>query len=262
MDGVANVRAGLRRGGPLAGALLAGALLAAAPAAATREHRPAPPDAVRWLEPAAGRTLSAGGTVRFAWEPGPAFGALGAVEEWEIFVSYDGGVTWPIRLTPHLDVRTRHRTVRLPAPASAEARVLLRVGDERVEHEVELPGRHRIEPRRPGAADLFEVAVATRRGGERARRDGAPVVRWSEGPRDGRSARWHVSTAAGSGWTPARLAAPPASRAALAPRPLLAALPASGASLPTPPAASNPDRTADPPVASISPLARTCRRNE
>src|SRR5690606_37397472 len=108
---------------------LAGCFLLAAPAAAKRVHLPAPDGAVRWLAPASGATLPAGGKVRVAWEPGPAFDRLGVVDEWEIFLSLDGGRTWNIRLTPHLALERRDLAIELPDLPVPSARLLLRVGD-------------------------------------------------------------------------------------------------------------------------------------
>jgi hypothetical protein len=93
-------------------------------------------------------------------------------------------------------------TVRLPDLPSADARLLLRMGDERIEREQELPGSYRIvrpharraeEDPRAGIARPVWRSSALRRG--ESARPGAPgVVHWVEGNRDG------------SGWTERRSA--------------------------------------------------------
>src|SRR5688500_584972 len=97
---------------------------------------------VRWVSPAPGESLTAGSTVVLAWEPGPGLAALPHAEEWEVFLSLDGGRTFLTRLTPHLELDMRRVTVRLPALPSEEARLLLRMGNERDGREQLLPGRY------------------------------------------------------------------------------------------------------------------------
>lgn len=245
--------------------LAAAGLLLAAPAAAGRIHLPAPPDAVRWLAPAASDAVAAGGKLHLAWEPGPRFAELGEVEEWELFLSYDGGATWAVRLTPHLDAGLRRYAVRLPEIATDEVRLLMRLGDERVEHEVELPFALRVESggRRLDATNAAALPAAAP--GERARAGGAGVALWLEGSRHGRDARWVASPAADGRLRPARVGG-------LAALPLLS-LPERGPTTPSEPArplrVESPRGAADPApllerprAAPLAPLAQSCRRNE
>ena len=117
--------------------------MSALPAAASvpGQRRPAadPPP-----PPAADTALVAGGDAEIAWEPLASFATLGKVEEWEAFLSLDGGATYPFRLTPHLDQDLRRFRWRVPAAPSADARLLFRFGDERREVAVVLPQRFAI----------------------------------------------------------------------------------------------------------------------
>jgi hypothetical protein len=154
-------------------------LLAAVAGAAPRVEGPALD--VQLLAPAPTTPLPAGGSVELAWDflAGPPAGAT----EWEVYLSLDGGRSYPVRLTPHLDLTRRRVTVRLPATPSREARFLLRVGDEREEIGVELPGVFTLaagplgEPAAPPALALSR--------GESARPGLLGVSRWVEGGRDG-----------------------------------------------------------------------------
>ena len=174
----------------------AAGLLLAAPARAE--------ELVRLLSPPAGATLEAGSTLTLEWVPGPGLAAFVGAEEWEVFLSLDGGRTYLARITPHLDLAVRRVRVRLPDLPSADARLLLRMGDERIEREQELPGRWRIVPAAPYRAagelraEAFEPVwrSAALHRGESARRGQPGVVSWVEGGRDG------------SGWSERRSAPP------------------------------------------------------
>src|SRR5688572_13664597 len=88
----------------------------------------------RLVAPVPGRELAAGSLAVVEWEGQPP---IEAAEEWEAFLSLDGGRTHPLRITPHLDLSIRRFTFRVPAFPTREARFLLRFGDERHE-EVEV----------------------------------------------------------------------------------------------------------------------------
>src|SRR5215471_18068604 len=77
-------------------ALLSLLLIAAAATAGAAQEKLA----VRLLAPAAHAEVDPGSTVLLAWE---SAGTPADVEEWEAFLSVDGGRTYPIRITPHLD---------------------------------------------------------------------------------------------------------------------------------------------------------------
>ncbi|MEZ5332089.1 MAG: hypothetical protein R2991_08550 [Thermoanaerobaculia bacterium] len=97
-------------------------LLCAAPAWASRP--------VELVSPAAGEVLPAGGTVWIEWAPAAGFEEIGWVDEWEAFLSLDGGATFPVRLTPHVDLDRRGVAATLPLLAGDDARLVLRFGDE------------------------------------------------------------------------------------------------------------------------------------
>jgi hypothetical protein len=150
-------------------AFLAGALpLAAAPR-------------VRLLAPEEGAELVAGSVAVVQWEEAPP-----GAEEWEAFLSVDGGRTYPLRITPHLDLSIRRFSFRVPDLPTRSARVLLRFGDERREVEVETPQRFAIA----AGSSLWEPTtqiVFSR--GERPRPREEGVVLWVEGARDGSGLR-------------------------------------------------------------------------
>jgi hypothetical protein len=139
---------------------------------------------VELVAPRAGTEWTAGGKAllewrELAWVPAD-------FEEWEAFLSLDGGATWSYRLTPHLD-RSRSRVeIELPPVPTRRARLLLRFGDETRETEWLVPGEIEILPgRRALELDPPRLAAAP---GESARAGEAGVTGWVEGPRDGRHA--------------------------------------------------------------------------
>ncbi|HEY3569977.1 MAG TPA: hypothetical protein VGP73_18730 [Thermoanaerobaculia bacterium] len=166
-------------------ALLLGITCVVSPAALRAEEGRSVP--VRLVSPRAGATLTAGSTVELEWTP---LAGLGEVEEWEAFLSLDGGRTYPVRITPHLDLDLRRVQWRVPDVATESARLLLRFGDERRETELELPHRFAIVPAPvpPPVAGLALARVAPSRG-EPARSGHAGVVSWMEGSRRGGSLR-------------------------------------------------------------------------
>ena len=156
------------------------ALLAAGEAAAS------PPP--RLVAPVAGRELTAGSLVAVEWEGQPP---LAEAEEWEAFLSLDGGRTHPLRITPHLDLSVRRFTFRVPPFPTRNARFLLRFGDER-HHEVEVETPYRFTivagPGFVSPASRISLSTSLSRG-ERARPEEDGVVVWVEGARDGSGLR-------------------------------------------------------------------------
>jgi hypothetical protein len=163
-------------------------VLAAAPAAARQE-----PDLVRLSAPRAGEVLMGGSTAELAWAPQGPFERLDPIEEWEAFLSFDGGATYPVRITPHLDRELRRVRWQVPAIPTRDARLLLRFGDERRETYVELPQRFTIAEA-PWAPSLFEGAAPAATRGEPALPGHPGVVAWVEGSRQGGSLRPVVAT--------------------------------------------------------------------
>lgn len=136
----------------------------------------------RLLAPRAGTELRSGTVAAVAWEGDAPPGAV----EWEAFLSLDGGLTYPLRITPHLDLGIRRFAFTVPPFPAREARVLLRFGDERREVELETPHRFAISS---GATSLPpRLGIALSRG-ERPRPRDSGVVVWVEGARDGTGLR-------------------------------------------------------------------------
>jgi hypothetical protein len=109
----------------------------------------------------------------------------GAVE-WEAFLSLDGGQTYPVRITPHLNLSIRRFNFQVPAFPTRNARILLRFGDERREVEAETPQRFTILP---GTASWPADLKITLSRGEKPRPNDPGVAVWIEGARDGSGLR-------------------------------------------------------------------------
>lgn len=135
----------------------------------------------RLLAPETGAELAAGSLAAIAWQDPPA-----DAEEWEAFLSLDGGKTYPLRITPHLNLAIRRFTFRVPPFPTRDARVLLRFGDERREVEIEAAQRFAIV--RGVAFPSLPMRAALSRG-ERPRPQDPGVVMWVEGSRDGSGLR-------------------------------------------------------------------------
>ena len=176
-----------RRTGGLAAlaALVVLAVLAAVPATAVPLEWAPSPVAVRLLAPADGATLEAGASAELAWELASPLAAA-PITEWEAFLSLDGGATSSVRITPHLDLDRRRVSFRVPDVPAVDARILLRLGDERREAPVFLPQRFTIAEG-PGAAPACDLAslfaVSSLTAGEPALPGAAGVVAWAEGGR-------------------------------------------------------------------------------
>ncbi|HEV7785831.1 MAG TPA: hypothetical protein VGQ28_10880, partial [Thermoanaerobaculia bacterium] len=168
--------------------LLALALGAAVPAAGAADLGSGLPSLIRLEAPRAGETLRAGDTAEMAWEPFSQLATLSHAEEWEAFLSFDGGATYPVRITPHLDLALRRVRWQVPAIPTNDARLLLRFGDERHETTVELPQRFAIAEA-PWAAPLFGGARRAALPGEPALPGRPGVVAWVEGSRQGGALR-------------------------------------------------------------------------
>jgi hypothetical protein len=167
------------------------ALASLALAGTTAWAQPAP---VRLAAPQQGATLEAGSLAALAWDPLGPFDALAHVEEWEAFLSLDGGAHYPIRITPHLDSDLRRVLWQVPHIPTRDARLLLRFGNEHHETAVELPQRFAItgtvSPFEPGTVSLAATP------GEPARPGDAGVVAWVEGSRRGGALRQKVAAGA------------------------------------------------------------------
>jgi hypothetical protein len=135
---------------------------------------PAPEEAVRILAPVPGAELRSGELAEIVWEPvgsgSPGF------REWEAFVSFDGGESWPVRLTPHLPSGCTRAAFRVPESPTGRATLMLRVGDETDERELPL-----LEVvLRPGSGGRTRVEEAAPARGESARPGAAGTVVFAE----------------------------------------------------------------------------------
>jgi hypothetical protein len=169
------------------GAVLGAGLLAA-------EQRPLEPRdlALVWKSPVNGQQAAAGSLLEISWDADPRALAGRDIEEWEAFLSLDGGRSYRLRLTPHLDVKSRSYSWRIPADLTGEARLLLRVGDERDEYSHEPGILFAILPATEahGAVELEESAAEL---GESARPGEVGVLAWEDGGRDGSRLRRRVA---------------------------------------------------------------------
>jgi hypothetical protein len=187
-----------------AAAILAIGLNATAAVAAVAAEIEAVP--VRLLSPGEGTVLTAGSTAILEWATVADFVQPAPWEEhwkeWEAFLSLDGGATYPVRVTPHLDRDLRRIRFRVPFVPTENGRLLLRVGDERQEIAFELPERFTIAPS-PGALgeagawgglpNALDLPQTVWRRGESARPGEPGVLVWVEGSRQGGATREVVS---------------------------------------------------------------------
>ncbi|MGH9362636.1 MAG: hypothetical protein ACRD2T_12040 [Thermoanaerobaculia bacterium] len=151
------------------------------------------------VAPVSGAKLVAGETAWIEWLPAPELARFAKAEEWEAFISFDGGESFPVRLTPHLDLGHRRVAFRVPPVISPDCRLLLRFGDEREEREQPVPGHFEIVP---ASAPRFVARRRVLARGEAARPGDPGVVLWAEGARDGSG--WREVEA----WDPAPTCAP------------------------------------------------------
>jgi hypothetical protein len=144
---------------------------------------------IHLVEPAEHIDVVAGSTIPIVWE---AVNAPAAIEEWEAFVSINGGHTYPIRITPHLDAHIQRFNWIVPYLPGAEVSVLVRFGDEREEREFAFPARVRIAGALP--LELFRHEAARDRGFIKTEAEddhGRTLIEWVDGSRDGSDLR-HV----------------------------------------------------------------------
>jgi hypothetical protein len=145
------------------------------------EVRPAADSPVTLVEPRDGSVLEGGGWATLAWRPDHDLAAAG-VHEWEAFLSFDGGRTWPARVTPHLDTDLTAFRFSVPAVPSDNVRLMLRFGDER--EEVGYVLHHRLRVVLPSLV-LPVLSRLSFEAGEPARNGDPGVALWLEGSRDG-----------------------------------------------------------------------------
>jgi hypothetical protein len=145
---------------------------------------------LRLLSPAEGATLRGGSAAELRWS---AAELPGSTEEWEAFLSIDGGKYYGFRVTPHLDIDRRHFTFTVPNVDTRNARILIRTGDEEHETGFEVPGSFSIE-RDPNAEPVAAPDRLEFEEGEAAREGDPAVLSWTDGARDGSGLRQESST--------------------------------------------------------------------
>ncbi|MBV8201688.1 MAG: hypothetical protein JOZ15_13785 [Acidobacteria bacterium] len=251
----------------LAAAMAAGLGGLAQPSAAAPRGEPGE-RRIELLSPRPAIPLVAGGTAVLQWAPLPGLAGLPAREEWEAFLSLDGGRSYPFRITPHLDSDLRRTLWEVPSVASADVRLLLRFGDERRETAIELPQRFTIAAA-PGPllAPLLAIeprASLARHPGEAARPEDAGVVAWTAGSRRG-TGRHQVVVAAAAVREGLRQPGPGRQAVALSVRPVESGPPAPAretAASPPCGAAVAPARARQAPLPPIDARLQTSRLNE
>ena len=129
--------------------------------------------------PRAGETLHGGSFAQLTWSPGRL---PSNAEEWEAFLSIDGGAHYAFRITPHLNLTLHSVTWLVPNVDAREARILIRVGDEKHERHFESGFTFAIVR---DAADSSPPLTFVRTSAEAAREGDEPVVAWAEGDRAG-----------------------------------------------------------------------------
>jgi hypothetical protein len=147
-------------------------------------------DAPRLLAPANGATLRGGSLAELRWS---AAELPADTEEWEAFLSIDGGRYYGFRVTPHLDIDRRRFTFTVPNVDTADARILIRTGDEERETHFEIPGSFAIV-RDPNVAEVLPPLIDFDRG-EAAREGDPAVLSWADGARNGSGVTQQSSTA-------------------------------------------------------------------
>lgn len=158
--------------------ILAFALCAFAIAVAARAARA---ESLQLVAPAHGAVLRGGSFAELRWT---ATELPPSAEEWEAFLSINGGEYYAYRITPHLELELRSFTFIVPNVDTRDARILIRVGDEvhpetHFETAVTFSIVHdkRVEPVLPRLTFFGR--------GESAR-DGDPsVIAWTDGSRAG-----------------------------------------------------------------------------
>ncbi|MFL6246423.1 MAG: hypothetical protein ACJ74H_10395, partial [Thermoanaerobaculia bacterium] len=137
-------------------------------------------DELRLLAPADGTTLRGGTLAELRWSSSKL--PVDA-EEWEAFLSIDGGRYYGFRVTPHLDIHLRSFTFVVPNFDTSNARILIRTGDEHRETEFDLGSSFSIirDPHAPQALPKLQDLER----GEAAREGDPAVISWVDGARNG-----------------------------------------------------------------------------
>ncbi|MEA2239200.1 MAG: hypothetical protein QOC81_3924 [Thermoanaerobaculia bacterium] len=146
-------------------------------------------ESLRLLAPASGATLRGGSFAELRWSAGqlPA-----SAEEWEAFLSVDGGKYYAFRVTPHLEIDRRSFTFIVPNVDTHDARILIRTGDE--VHEAHFETRESFSIVRDSGAEQLMPRVLQFGRGEAAREGDPGVLSWADGARNGSGLTQQSST--------------------------------------------------------------------
>jgi hypothetical protein len=146
---------------------------------------------LRLLAPADGATLRGGSFAEVRWS---ASELPKGAEEWEAFLSVDGGKYYAFRITPHLDVELRRFTFVVPNVDTRDARILIRAGNEERGEQAFAP-RGSFSIVRDAHADELLPRVLQLGHGEPAREGDPDVVAWADGARNGAGLTQQVASA-------------------------------------------------------------------
>jgi hypothetical protein len=144
-------------------------------------------------------------------------------QEWEAFLSLDGGRSFPIRVTPHLSTKIRSFSWPIPRILSEDTKLRIRFGNGQTEREYDLDGNWRLFPTshaRPLLSQSRDIGRSPARGEEAT----ALWVEWNGAaprtvmpiapPSTRSSSAWRCAEIAGSALPSRRLAlAPPTASA-------------------------------------------------
>jgi hypothetical protein len=145
-------------------------------------------DSLQLLAPANGATLRGGSYAELRWS---AARLPAGDEEWEAFLSIDGGTYYGFRITPHLDLERRRFTFLVPNLDTKNARILIRTGDEERESEFESASSFSIV--RDADAEAVAPPLVEHEPGEAAREGDPAVLAWADGARNGSGITQHSS---------------------------------------------------------------------
>lgn len=142
------------------------------------------------LAPASGATLRGGSFAELRWS---AAELPRGAEEWEAFLSLDGGKYYAFRITPHLDLELHRFTFIVPNVDTHDARILIRAGNEVEETLFEARGTFSIKRDSKAGQQLFP-RLAQPNHGEAAREGDPAVISWIDGTRDGSDVVQYAAT--------------------------------------------------------------------
>ncbi|MEA2415077.1 MAG: hypothetical protein QOI58_1734 [Thermoanaerobaculia bacterium] len=150
-------------------------------------------ESLRVVAPANGATLRGGSFAELRWTSAQL---PPKAEEWEAFLSVDGGKYYAFRVTPHLDIQLRSFTFVVPNVDTRNARILIRTGDE--VHELHFESRDSFSIVRDAKAEQPLPRLSQSGRGEAAREGDPAVLAWTDGERNGSGATRQSSAPASS----------------------------------------------------------------